>query len=326
MIDSFHPELQIAFAVRLEQMEEQQLGAALARVVQIIGVSAIDAEMARAVPPLALNKLAAYGLRGETFFPLVCLLQESPRLLGYYRLLYGLSQKEFFRGNLQRFKRMEDTGTLTADTTAKLAEVLDVLVGTGVSLLDNLSNVSIQRIRDLQLLTRPPAPRSRLNTIGQAATEMVFRRIRQAIADTSVLSQTATTITLLNAAGRTVSVSFSATPTSLSLKRSIQEFATRWPLRSRGADRSNIHNRLGGREVTQRRKRRGSRSSDYYQRSGALATAQTESPDDENLFFNLDGITDPSDEEWAGSRGGHLATWRPIINKFPLTSSRSWRY
>ncbi|MBK9342805.1 MAG: XcyI family restriction endonuclease [Dehalococcoidia bacterium] len=70
MIDSFHPELQIAFAVRLEQMEEQQLGAALARVVQIIGVSAIDAELARAVPPLALNKLAAYGLRGETFFPL----------------------------------------------------------------------------------------------------------------------------------------------------------------------------------------------------------------------------------------------------------------
>lgn len=305
MIDSFHPELQIAFAVRLEQMEEQQLGAALARVVQIIGVSAIDAEMARAVPPLALNKLAAYGLRGETFFPLVCLLQESPRLLGYYRLLYGLSQKEFFRGNLQRFKRMEDTGTLTADTTAKLAEVLDVLVGTGVSLLDNLSNVSIQRIRDLQLLTLGPQLRgSRLNTIGQAATEMVFRRIRQAIADTSVLSQTATTITLLNAAGRTVSVSFSSDP-DIAVTEALDP-GVRNTLAVEikgGADRSNIHNRLGEAEKSHA-KAKAKGFAEFWTIINAavpLATAQTESPTT-NLFFNLDGITDPSDEEWARFR------------------------
>jgi len=57
------------------------------------------------------GKLASLGLRGEFLFPLPSLLTANPRLLGYYRLLLGFSQKEFFnKGKLGRFKSMEPEG------------------------------------------------------------------------------------------------------------------------------------------------------------------------------------------------------------------------
>jgi len=36
-----------------------------------------------------LNKIARYGYAPEVFIPIPSLIRENPRLVGYYRLLYG---------------------------------------------------------------------------------------------------------------------------------------------------------------------------------------------------------------------------------------------
>ena len=41
-----------------------------------------------------------------------CYWQQDPQLIAYFRLLYGLSQKEFYR-TLGRFKSMEERGTIS---------------------------------------------------------------------------------------------------------------------------------------------------------------------------------------------------------------------
>jgi uncharacterized membrane protein YiaA len=56
--------------------------------------------------------LAKHGLRGELVYPVPYLFANNPFLLGYYRLLLGFSQKEFYSTafGVSIFKTMEVKG------------------------------------------------------------------------------------------------------------------------------------------------------------------------------------------------------------------------
>jgi hypothetical protein len=58
-----------------------------------IDITNIDSELAKLAPPDGLSELASHGLRAELMFAVPWVLRANPRLLGYYRLLLGLSQK-----------------------------------------------------------------------------------------------------------------------------------------------------------------------------------------------------------------------------------------
>ncbi|MGH8566495.1 MAG: XcyI family restriction endonuclease [Gammaproteobacteria bacterium] len=90
------PQLQIDFAFALEQIRGLYLQHALSEAVGKLDIKDIDAELARIVPSTSLTQLATRGLRGELMFAVPSLLSSSPRLLGYYRLLLGFSQKAFY--------------------------------------------------------------------------------------------------------------------------------------------------------------------------------------------------------------------------------------
>ncbi len=90
------PQLQIDFAFALEQIRDLYLQQALSEAVRQIDIKKVDVELARLVPNASLGKLASRGLRGELMFAVPCLLSACPRLLGYYRLLLGFSQKAFY--------------------------------------------------------------------------------------------------------------------------------------------------------------------------------------------------------------------------------------
>ena len=89
------PSTQIGFAAALQKMRDMYLQDALSAVVASMEIDRIDAELHACVDNRLLQILAAQGMRGEQLFAVPCILENDPRLLGYYRLLLGYSQKGF---------------------------------------------------------------------------------------------------------------------------------------------------------------------------------------------------------------------------------------
>ncbi|MCI5126048.1 MAG: XcyI family restriction endonuclease, partial [Candidatus Electrothrix sp. AR5] len=89
------PALQIDFSLALGQIRSVYLQDALSGTVDGINIANLDKQLSQYVPQDNLKALAKRGLRGELMFPVPCMLEVNPFLLGYYRLLLGFSQKEF---------------------------------------------------------------------------------------------------------------------------------------------------------------------------------------------------------------------------------------
>lgn len=96
-------DLQVEFWAFLQLIRGRHLSPALSDAVSRIEISRVDRELGVHADSNYLSILATAGLRGETFFPVPCLLKARPELLGYYRLLYGISQKEFYQRGYAHF-------------------------------------------------------------------------------------------------------------------------------------------------------------------------------------------------------------------------------
>ena len=88
------PTLQIDFYSRLKEAESLNLMPALLEQVSKLDIEYLDKELAFYVGNEKLKFVARFGLRGELLFPVPCILRANPKLLGYYRLLLGFSQKQ----------------------------------------------------------------------------------------------------------------------------------------------------------------------------------------------------------------------------------------
>src|SRR5262249_12431191 len=108
------PDLQIRFWARLQLIRNEYLSEALSSTIATLDIGRLDRELAKLVGKKRLAALAVHFLRGEAFYPVPGVLTAKPMLLGYYRLLYGLSQKEFYsKGPFGRFRSMEEGDRLT---------------------------------------------------------------------------------------------------------------------------------------------------------------------------------------------------------------------
>ena len=297
----FNPETQVAFALRLAELDELQLTKALATAVGSVAITQLDAELGGFVSNEQLGRLAALGIRGETFFACPVILAANPRLLGYYRLLFGISQKEFYLGQMSPFKPMEVAGRLRPQVAEDLPQLCAALCETASLLLANLSEISRPGVRDLQLLTLGQQLKGgRLNEIGKAATRMVFARIRAAVADTAVEDETYDRIVLKNASGRIVTVAFSSDPDIAITEELTISVTNKLAVEIKGGtDVSNVHNRLGEAEKSHQKARAKGFTEFWTIINTAVspAIAAQESPTT-NLLFNLERIIDPSDSEW----------------------------
>lgn len=189
-------------------------------------------------------------MRGELVFVVPCLLKHNPRLLGYYRLLLGFSQKEFFnKGRLGRFKGMEETGTVNERTMAEIPDLCSAFAQRASELLAEIDtqNLSPAYLNELTMLTLGPQLRGSNNTkIGKLADRAVFELI-QRIVEHAVQKTTTTSLEMINAAGRTVRIAFSADPdirVTEEVGRSSQRSIVAIEIKG-GSDQSNIWNRLG---------------------------------------------------------------------------------
>lgn len=251
------PDLQVSFYYRLQSIRQLYLHEALRDTVQNVTVKEIDQELAQHVGESALRKTASFGLRGEVVFAVPCLLRANPYLLGYYRLLLGLSQKEFYsKGPFGSFKRMEESGEVSPTAAARLPALSASLIGSAEILVEKMNNLSLAAFHELQILTLGPQLRGSENTrLGQRATIEVYDLIK-AIVRPRIKEATKRTIIIENASKRTVLIEFASDPDV----RIVENLPTGVrPLVSievkGGTDFSNIHNRLGEAEKSHQKAR-----------------------------------------------------------------------
>ena len=253
------PDLQIDFAALLADMRRIYLNDALQATIGEMAIPDIDRELAVYVPAHSLSALAKHGLRGETIFPVPVVLTANPRLLGYYRLLYGYSQKEFYSTatGLGRFRSMEERGSLSKSASPDLVGLCQDMCEAGAHLLAGIGahNVGLDLLNDLTLLTLGPQLRGGANVRkGTAGIRTVFNAIEE-IVRASVTTLGSTRIELRNAAGRQVLIEFAADPDII-----IREEMRPGTYRNfvaievkAGSDFSNIHNRIGEAEKSHRK-------------------------------------------------------------------------
>jgi len=302
------PDLQIAFFKRLQEVMDRFLLEALLVTVGRLDIQQLDSELAATAPERALRTVASWGLRGEVLFPVPCLLQANPRLLGYYRLLLGFSQKQFYSGDygLARFKPMEQRGTMSSKQDADLAALCHALCLSSEELISGTGRLSTTSVHELTLLTLGPQLRgAKLNILGSEATKRVFDLIK-AIVDPATLSSSEREIQVRNAAGRTVLVQFASDP-DICIRERLPSGAVRNLVAIEikgGRDVSNVHNRIGEAEKShQKASKEG--FVEFWTILGVfhldMGVATKESPTT-NRFFLLDEI--------ATEAGSQLAEFR----------------
>ncbi|MDP2873253.1 MAG: XcyI family restriction endonuclease [Bacillota bacterium] len=165
------PDDQLAFFEFLLAAKGQLLQEALLKTVSGCDLAAIDADAQRYVPADALCVLAGRGLRAELVFALPTILRANPRLLGYYRLLLGFSQKSFYTKAFGLSGRihtaMEQEGTLVPGMVDRLPSLCLALNESAAHLVRGigLDRLTRDNLRDLSLLTFGPQLRSGTATL-----------------------------------------------------------------------------------------------------------------------------------------------------------------
>jgi len=239
------PDLQINFYQRLTAVRSDCLDEALRSAVAKCSLTQINEELSELVDDKSLRRVASYGLRGEVLFSVPVLLKVQPSLLGYYRLLLGSSQKEFYNSaKFGRFKSLENGGRAPGNDELKwLCRSLNASL---VLLLSGLPEVNASLVHELQLLTLGPQWRGgNNNRLGQTATVQVFTLVKKHL-KRYIQKATSVSLQLENDSGRIIQFLLASDP-DVSV---VETFAGKTRLLisieiKGGSDVSNVHNRLG---------------------------------------------------------------------------------
>lgn len=295
------PDLQVGFHYRLKTIKDLYFHEALRKTVERVEIRSIDDQLNEYVDRKSLQKLASFGLRGETVFPIPAILSDNPYLIGYYRLLYGFSQKEFyFKGPYGQFKSMEEKGRLTDIANSMLPELCQSLIYAGAYIVKELDFISLDTLHDLQLLTVGPQFRGSMNnTYGQAATQKTFQIIKK-IVGPYIQTSSPNSILIVNDSQREVQIKFSSDPDIEIVERLTQRSRGLISIEIKGGrDVSNIHNRIGEAEKSHQK----ARNRGYFEFMTIISVEvdykvlKQESPTTTH-FFNLDRISENESDEF----------------------------
>jgi hypothetical protein len=307
------PNLQLTFYHRLIEVRETYLLDALLSLVAELEIAQLDRDLSQFVSNTAVQRVAGWGLRGEIIFAVPYVLSESPELLGYYRLLLGFSQKQFYsvRYGFAPLKLMEERGRLSRNNAAILPDLCRALCSSAELLVQGVQQLSQQSVHELTLLTLGAQLRGgALNVFGARATRRVFELI-SSIVETAVVSSTDRFIEIRNAAGRTVRVEFANDP-DICIREELPSgrFRSLVAIEIKGGrDLSNIHNRIGEAEKShQKAKKEG--YVECWTIVGVVDLnvdlARRESPTTDR-FYHIDQITDAQSYEFEDFRENLLS-------------------
>ncbi len=241
------PTLQIGFYQRLQDAKKNLLLPALMDQVGRLDIGMLDQQLLAFAGKERLAFMARQGLRRELLFPTPYLLESNPKLLGYYRLMLGFSQKEFYKGVFSRFKSMEDKGKLTSATAEYVPALCKSLIESAWILAQGIDHVTESVLNELSLLTYGPQLRGSRNVIlGTEAIQVVFAHIKAIVAH-AILEQGKDYLIVRSAAGRIYRIELAPDP-DIAIRQMMKsgEIRNRIAIEVKGGRGfSNIHNRLG---------------------------------------------------------------------------------
>ena len=307
------PDLQISFYHRLQEIRHTHLMDALLSTVAHLQITEIDHQLAHFVSPTGLQRVAGWGLRGELIFAVPYVLEKNPVLLGYYRLLLGFSQKQFYgeRYGFGSFKSMEEQGRVSSAHAVRVPDLCKALCGSAESLADNVEYLSKETVHELTLLTLGPQLRGgALNVLGDKATRKVFDLISSLLSEEAV-AKGERSLEIQNAAGRSVRIEFAADP-DICVREELPSGRVRNLVAIEikgGRDYSNVHNRIGEAEKSHQKARK-----EGYVECWTLVgvsdldmdLARRESPTTDR-FYHIDRLLEPQSEEAQDFRENLLA-------------------
>ncbi len=251
------PSRQVIFHQMLVAARRSVLTDALSEVLGQIEPDVTKKQILAYVPSDVQRILAAAGIRDEHIFPVPGVLERRPTLIGYYRLLLGISQKRFYRKGtgVGMFKSMETRGLLNPKKRPDLEYFCTTMAENLAELLRHVSPaITARDVHELPLLTLgAQLYGSDNNTIGKQATVDVFLSVVE-IVEAFIVSQEKSKIIVSNASERKVIIALSSDPDI----RIQEEFEGQ--LRNilaieikGGTDVSNAHNRAGEAEKSHRK-------------------------------------------------------------------------
>jgi len=240
---------QVIFHQVLVATRKTALMDALSEALGEIEPNLLKKQIIKYAPVDAQKILAASGIRDEHVFPAPIVLEKKPTLVGYYRLLLGMSQKRFYRKGtgMSPYKGMEIRGLINAKNPPDLDHFCVVMAEHLAQLVRQISpKITARDISELPLLTLgAQLYGSNNNAIGRKATLDVFVSVAEIVKD-FIVSRDTRKITLVNASKRKVVLALSTDPDI----RIQEEFEGK--LRNKvaieikgGTDVSNAHNRAG---------------------------------------------------------------------------------
>lgn len=304
------PKLQVEFAFALKRFRAVYLQSALLETVRDMDIAELDRQLARYVPAADLAAMAKYGLRGELLFAVPVVLERNPYLVGYYRLLMGYSQKEFYGKSfgVGGFKSMEAKGKIGRAAVADLPALCAAFCETASLLLQGVGPLRLSRdlLDDLTLLTVGPQLRGGANNQrGTDGIVKVFEIIREIVAHAAVEIRDSA-IEVASATGRPFVVEFAADPDII-----IREEMTYQHYRNvvaievkSGTDVSNVHNRIGEAEKSHCNARRKGFTECWTVVNVArldMAKARSESPSTDR-FYSLASLGTRAGDEYEDFR------------------------
>jgi hypothetical protein len=209
------------------------------------------------VPADAQKILASAGIRDEHIFPVPAVLEKKPTLVGYYRLMLGISQKRFYRKgtDMGAFKSMETRGLLNPKKRPDLERFCTVMAEGLAELLRQVSpKITSRDVFELPLLTLgAQLYGSNNNAIGKQATLDVFLSVIE-IVQNFIVNQDRTKITVHNASRRKVIIALSSDPDICIQEEFEGKLRNILAIEIKGgSDVSNAHNRAGEAEKSHRK-------------------------------------------------------------------------
>ena len=209
----------------------------------------LTAELTHFVPSDVLAHVAAGSLHPAFIFPTPCIIEVEPPLVGYYRLLLGISKKDFYDDPIRRiFMPSEERGTFAPRQRENCAALCEQMCAALADLIRAVPDISLNDLAELSLLTLGDQYSGAWKVLlGQKAEAEVFDAFYQALRHVpSACKETAKLITLLDRDGAAIRIRRQPDP-DVSIERLM---GTTWTLETAveikgGRDRSNAHNRAG---------------------------------------------------------------------------------
>ena len=307
------PQLQIDFAFALKQIRQTYLQDALSETVGTINIVDLDSQLQNYVPHEDLSKMAKYGLRGELLFAVPIVLEKNPRLIGYYRLLMGYSQKDFYGTDkgfcAGRFRTMETKGIISKKSLGEIHALCAAFCNVASALLKGIDvkplRLNRELLDDLTLLTVGPQLRGGANNKrGSAGVYEVFELIREIVAHAAIEVES-NLIKIKTAAGPICLIEFAPDPDIVIRTEMGDDYRNVIAIEIKsGTDVSNIHNRIGEAEKSHQKAKQ-----DGFNECWTIVNvrrldrekAQKESPST-NRFYCLSMLAERSGEEYGDFR------------------------